>query len=183
MKQITTSVDRIQKAGYWCSEADRETGELLNTLGKNRDDEIPVRQILNILGLSVGLISLGAHHPRYQLQANSILSRYGGILFRHIGTAFANLGQECSLSRERACYAVEGRDSLRQDCRSVWRKRRAESADPKYRSLCDAILITMSLHPVHIKLVHAGKAYLDAAPPLALVHLTADLGRMLDEPL
>jgi hypothetical protein len=184
VKQITTTVERIKQAGYWCSDADAETASLLAQLGVDRNTEIPVRSILNILGLAVGLLSLGAVHPRYKLHADAILKRYNTMLFRHIGTALANLGEEHRLTRE-ALIAIGGhnRDALRRERRAYWWKYKTHAPLPMQRSIGEAIYIMLSVHPLHIKLVHAGKAFLDAAPPLTLTHLTAELGKMLDEPL
>jgi hypothetical protein len=184
VKQITTTVERIKQAGYWCSDADRETAELLTQLGVDRNTEIPVRSILNILGLAVGLLSLGAVHPRYKLVANQILIRYNAILFRRIGTALANIGEEHKLTKE-ALIAIgdHNRDALRRERRAYWWKYKTHSVLPIQKAIGETIYIMLSAHPLHIKLVHAGKAFLDAAPPLTLTHLTAELGKMLDEPL
>lgn len=185
MKQITTTVDRIKQAGYWCSDADAETAMLLEQLNVDRNTEIPIRSILNILGLAVGLLSLGTVHPRYKLHAGAIQLRYTSILFRHIGTALANLGDEHRLTREITC-AIDvnnKRDSLRRERRQYWSLYKTNAATPAHRAIAEAIYIMLSMHPLHIKLVHAGKAFLDAAPPLTLTHLTAELGKMLDEPL
>ena len=183
MRTITTSVDRIRAAGYWCSEADRETAELLSKLGKQPGDEIALRDILDILGLSVGLIALGAAHPRYALEARTVMGRYGKILLRHIGTALADMDKPANLSRELISYAVLNRDTLREDLRKRWKHEKHVSPDPRYKYLCNALYIMMTEHPLHIRLVHAGKDYLEAAPSLALVHLSADLRRMLNEPI
>ena len=183
MRTVTTSVDRIRSAGYWCSEADRETSELLSKLGKQPGDEIPVRDILDTLGLSVGLIALGAAHPRYEIHAHTLALRYGRALFRHIGTALADIDKPASLNRELIAYGVQSRETLREDLRKRWKHEKYISADPQHKYLCNAVYIMMTEHPLHIRLVHAGKEYLEAAPSLALVHLTADLRRMLNEPL
>ncbi len=159
---ITTSPNRIKQGGYWCSDADEQTQQLIDTVGGTWDTEFPVTDALEHLGLSTALLALGSPRPRFRSEANRVLKEYSKTIMHHLELRLSLFG-ETKLVRERRAFDTPSRGTTRKLLTNDWAQRKYNSTDNVHSMLCDAVLILLSAYPLHIKTIYAGKALLGAA--------------------
>lgn len=149
---ITTTANRVQRAGFWCDDATRQTQEALDKIGATWDTEIPVKDGLRLLGLSNTLLALGAPHPRYAIRSGLVLLKYCDYLWDKLSKLAGT-----DLHLEKLVYKSHQHSSLREERIERWSKEKFATGDPVRSLLCSAILVMLSSEPLHIRAIHAGK--------------------------
>lgn len=173
---ITTSVARVKAAGYWCGDADSETGRVMQKLGATENTEVNIKDVLDIIGLGAALMFLGVPHPRYADKAGGVVMAYALALLTAIECDF-----NVELPAEMSTIIKPERDGLRRECNKEWKKKKLNAVTASDILMCEAVLILLSAHPLHIRAVHAGRKYFTATHRKNALELMKDLlQRMLE---